>query len=178
MEAVSISLLILTIYGFTLFAYAVVKHNELKTVRITYTNLIILYIIILVTFSFLPINLPQQKGFNYIPVAKFFTSDSSQLFTYIAYGIFAVVLFLPLGFLMGMYCKLKALNHEVLYSVMLGLLVSLIIEVAQLYLPFNRICDVDEIVFNVIGSFIGSAIFYILSTKPKFKHILRSILYH
>lgn len=179
MEAISASLLILTVYGFALIAYYALKKSELKTIRIIYVNLIVMYLLIVCAFSLLPINLPQTFKLNYIFLAKFFrAATSAQFFTYVGYSIFAVLFFVPLGFFMGMFCKLKAINHEILYSVMLGLLVSLIMEVAQIYLPFNRICDVDEIFFNVLGSFIGAALFCSVSRTKGMRNILRSILYY
>lgn len=178
MEAISLSLLILTVYGFALIGYCALKRKQESTVRIAYVNIIIMYALLLAAISLPEINLPQKYGFNYIPFVKFFQAESPEVLTrYILYSAFAVALFIPLGVLMGMYCKLKALRHEVLYSVMLGLLISLIIEVTQIYLPFNRICDVDEIFFNVLGTFVGSALFYRLSEKRFMKNMLRRILY-
>jgi len=179
MEAISVSLLIFTVYGFSLLAYYALRKSELKTVRIVYINLIIMYALCLAAFSLLPINLPQTYKLNYIFFAKFVNAaDTAEFMTYVGYSTFAVVIFIPMGVFMGMYCKLKAINHEILYSVMLGLLVSLTIEVSQIYLPFNRICDVDEILFNVLGTFIGAAVFYSASRRRTMKNILRSILYY
>lgn len=178
MEAISLSLLIFTVYTFTVLAYCLIRKSEINVVRTIYINFIILYILFLVTFSFLPINMPQEKGFNYIPFAKFFKADTSELYKNIVLSVLSILLFVPAGFLTGMFCKLKAFDHIILYSVMSGLLISLIIEVAQLYLPFNRICDVDEIIFNVVGSFIGSFIFYVICRKKFMLNILRKILYY
>lgn len=178
MEAFSVSLLIFTIYALTIFAYCIIKKNEINTVRVIYINSIVLYIILLASLSFLPVNLNQEKGFNYIPLAKFLLSDAAKLASYINISIYSVILFLPLGFMTGMQCKLIASKSTVLYALMLGLLVSLIIEVVQLYLPFNRICDVDEILFNTIGSFLGAVLFYIMSKKRFMINIFRKILYY
>lgn len=177
MEAISLSLLIFTVYVFSVLAYCLIRKNEINAVRTVFINFTVLYILFLLTFSFLPIDLPQIKGFNYIPLAKFFNNAAS-LDKNILYGFLSVLLFVPGGFLSGMYCKLKALTHVILYSAMLALLVSLIIEVAQLYLPFNRICDVDEIIFNTLGGFLGSSIFYGISRRKLMLNILRKILYY
>lgn len=175
MDAVSLTLLILAVYGFGLFAYCLVKREEVNLARVLYVNSILLYCLIMITMSFLPINNGQQKGFNYIPFEKFLAPGAEK---YISSSVFAILFFLPVGFLSCMEFKLKAARHTVLYAVMAGLLISLIIEVVQLYLPFNRICDVDEIFFNVLGTFIGAAIFRIMSDTRRMRRVLRRILYY
>lgn len=176
MEAVSVSALIFTVYSLTVLAYLFIKKRQVNAVRALYINSILLYSLLIITLSFLPISLNQEKGFNYIPLVKFFKEDG--LSNNILQSIYALLLFIPLGFLCGMQCKLMAARHTVLYAVMLGLLLSLIVEVIQLYLPFNRICDVDEIILNVIGSFIGAVIFEYLSGKRFMINILRRLLYY
>lgn len=178
MDAVSVSILIFTVYALSIFAYCLIKKNEINIVRVIYINSILLYGILLISLSFLPINLNQEKGFNYIPIIKFLENDTNNLSNYILSGIYSIIFFIPLGFLTGIQCKLLAARHTVLYALMLGLLVSLIIEVVQLYLPFNRICDVDEILFNVIGSFIGALLYHSLSGKKFMVNIFRRILYY
>lgn len=176
MEAISISVLIFTVYALSVLAYCLVRKNDINIVRVIYINSLLLYGLIMITLHMLPIDINQQRGFNYIPFAKF--SDNAKLGSYILTSIYAVIIFIPLGFFTSMQCKLMAARRTVLYAVMLGLLVSLIIEVAQLYLPFNRICDVDEILFNVLGSFLGAVLFTAVSSKKLMLNIMRKILYY
>ena len=175
MDAVSLTLLIVTVYGLTLFAYCLIKREEANLPRILYVNSILLYSLVMVSMSFLPLNNGQQKGFNYIPFEKFMAPGGEK---HIVISFLAALFFVPVGFLACMECRLRAARHPVLYAVMAGLLISLIIEVVQLYLPFNRICDVDEIFFNVLGTFIGAAIFQIMSDTRRMRKVLRRILYY
>lgn len=175
MDAVSLTLLIVTVYGLTLLAYCLIKKGEANLPRILYVNSILLYCLVMISMSFLPLSNGQQKGFNYIPFEKFLTPGGER---HIAASFLAALFFVPVGFLSCMECKLRAARHPVLYAVMAGLLISLIIEVVQLYLPFNRICDVDEIFFNVIGTFIGAAVFQIMSDTRGMRRVLRRILYY
>jgi glycopeptide antibiotics resistance protein len=173
MEAVSVSALIFTVYFFTLLAYCTVKKKEINTVRTLYINSILLYGLLLISLSFLPLGIQQEKGFNYIPLVKYFSGDVNILKT-----VYEFILFIPAGFLCGMQCRLIAAKYGSLYAVMLGLLISLIIEVAQLYLPFNRICDVDDIILNVFGAFFGAVIFSSLKQKRFMVNIMRKLLYY
>lgn len=177
LEAISFSALLFTIYFFSVLAYCLLKKNDINVVRVVYINAVLLYALLLITLNLLRININQQKGFNYIPFKKFFTGGGNNS-VYAVRGVYAVVLFLPLGFFSGMQCRLMAAKRPVLYALMAGLLVSLVIEVSQLYLPFNRICDVDDIFFNVSGSFIGAILFHMVSGTRKMTKILRRILYY
>lgn len=175
MESISFSALMFTVYSFAILAYCLIRKNEINIVRVIYINSILLYGLLLITLNLLPVNVNQLKGFNYKPFVKFFSGYQP---VYLLRALYAVILFLPLGFLSGMQCRLMAARRTVLYAVMAGLLVSLVIEVAQLYLPFNRICDVDDIFFNIAGSFFGAVLFHISSTRRSMTKILRKILYY
>jgi glycopeptide antibiotics resistance protein len=176
-EAMSFSALISAVYFFAVLAYCLLKKNDINAVRVVYINALLLYALLLISLNLLPIDINQQKGFNYIPFGKFLTGGDN-VPVYWARAVYAVVIFLPLGFFSGMQCRLMAAKRPVLYALMAGLLVSLVIEVSQLYLPFNRICDVDDIFFNVSGSFIGAILFHMVSGTRKMTKILRRILYY
>ncbi len=176
MEAVSVSVLIFTVYTFALLGYCLIKKKEINVIKALYINSILLYGIIIISISFLPINGTQEKGFNYIPFVKYFTVEGFN--SNVIKTVYEFLLFVPAGFLCGMHCKLIAARHTVLYAVMLGFLLSLIIEVVQLYLPFNRICDVDDIIINVAGSFFGAVIFAAIGRKKAMVNIFRKLLYY
>jgi glycopeptide antibiotics resistance protein len=64
-----------------------------------------------------------------------------------------IVLFIPFGALVAIAVGPK--RPRVLLSFFLGLLLSIAIELIQLQLP-TRTTDVDDVIFNTIGTFLGA----------------------
>ena len=74
-----------------------------------------------------------------------------------------ILLFKPLGFCIPLFFNKKnKLSKVILY----GFTASLIIEVLQLFTPYN-ITDIDDIIFNTFGTVIGFIIFNIIYTILK-----------
>lgn len=90
---------------------------------------------------------------NFIPFKIFYDSYISHIkygnYTYFIISLLGnIVLFIPYGFLLPSLYKIKG-KHVVL----LGLSLSLFIELFQLFLP--RWTDIDDIILNTFGTFIG-----------------------
>ena len=80
-----------------------------------------------------------------------------------------ILLFIPFGYFVSSYCKIKGLGTITLVS----FLSSLTIEIVQKYI--NRSFDVDDIILNVVGGILGFLLYIALSAirnhLPKFlKH--------
>ena len=77
-----------------------------------------------------------------------------------------ILLFIPFGFFVSSYCKIKGLGTITLVS----FFSSLTIEIVQRYI--GRSFDVDDIILNVVGGIIGFLIFIALNAirnhLPKF----------
>ena len=77
-----------------------------------------------------------------------------------------ILLFIPFGFFVSSYCKIKGLGTITLVS----FFSSLTIEIVQRYI--GRRFDVDDIILNVVGGIIGFLIFIALNAirnhLPKF----------
>lgn len=75
-----------------------------------------------------------------------------------------IVIFMPIGFFIPTLWNKK---HPLVKSVLTGFLISLFIELAQLFLP--RRTDIDDLILNTFGSFLGYNVFYIINKMfPKF----------
>lgn len=85
-----------------------------------------------------------------------------------------IMIFIPFGFLLGLYLKSKRATKPVIIT----LITSLTIEFVQMYI--GRSFDVDDIILNCIGGFIGSIIFITLNSfKTHLPKFLRSeIIYN
>lgn len=107
------------------------------------------------TFRFAPY-------FNFIPFYHFSSSKWQYLMN--------TFLFLPLGVLSPLLWK-KFQNP--IHTIFFGLGVSFFIEVAQMF--FNRLSDVNDLMMNTLGAFIGWCIWFVVSLVwKKSKHIALS----
>ncbi|WP_347708025.1 VanZ family protein [Clostridium sp. D43t1_170807_H7] len=107
-----------------------------------------------------------KKGINYIPFVetiKMFRNDFADIHIALYNVIGNILLFIPLGFCIPLFFNKKnKLSKVILY----GFTASLIIEVLQLFTPYN-ITDIDDIIFNTFGTVIGFIIFNIIYTILK-----------
>jgi glycopeptide antibiotics resistance protein len=69
-----------------------------------------------------------------------------------------IILFIPFGLLLSFFLKQKSL----IKITSLGFLLSLLIEVIQYIYPTGRISDINDLIFNTFGTFIGAWIGNIL----------------
>ncbi|KQL32444.1 MULTISPECIES: VanZ family protein [Bacillaceae] len=71
-----------------------------------------------------------------------------------------IILFMPIGFLLPL---LSRRMEDFPYTVVIGLLVSLFIEIMQL--PQNRSSDVDDLWLNTLGALLGYLFYLIINRK-------------
>ncbi|WP_053403017.1 VanZ family protein [Priestia koreensis] len=70
-----------------------------------------------------------------------------------------ILLFMPFGFFLSMK---KALFRSV---ILLGILLSLFIEIIQFVIPTGRSSDIDDVILNTIGTFLGWTILKLIVSK-------------
>ena len=71
-----------------------------------------------------------------------------------------ILLFIPIGILVPMLWKIKDR-----YVILIGFLISLSIEITQLYL--GRVTDVDDLILNTSGVIIGLLVYKCVNKKEK-----------
>ena len=99
----------------------------------------------------------QSYGNNFIPLKEMFRYNlNSKLFYRNVVG--NIVLFIPFGYFISYYCNAKKGR----YSIIIAFITSLTIETIQMNI--GRSFDIDDIILNVIGGFIGY-LFYIIFDK-------------
>lgn len=112
-------------------------------------------------------------GVNIIPFKEIFRYEAG---TYLFYKniLGNVLLFLPFGFFVGYFIKVK----KVSVMLLLTFIVSLSIETIQL--SIGRVFDVDDVILNVLGGLIGFILYKVLNKaipdKLKKKWILNIII--
>jgi glycopeptide antibiotics resistance protein len=67
-----------------------------------------------------------------------------------------VLLFIPIGLTFGLV--LRKHRHMILAATLAGLATSLVMEVVQLVFALGRVVDIDDLILNVIGTWIGALI--------------------
>lgn len=68
------------------------------------------------------------------------------------------ILFIPLGFVLGMVFKTKKTYQITLY----GFFLSLCIETIQFVLPLGRTTTIDDLIFNTLGTAIGVLLYKVI----------------
>ena len=92
---------------------------------------------------------------NFIPFKEMFRYEfGSRLFFKNVVG--NTIMFIPYGFFIGYFLKLDKKRM----AVVLAFIASLTIELTQL--KIGRVFDIDDILLNMLGGFIGFYIYYIL----------------
>ncbi len=148
-----------------------IKNKSINKLREVFINLFFIYFLILVNltifkFEELIINFDTRFYINYIPFVetiKRFRNDFADIHISLYNVIGNILLFIPLGFCIPLFFNKKnKLSKVILY----GFTASLTIEVLQLFTPYS-ITDIDDIIFNTLGTVIGFIIFNIIYTILK-----------
>lgn len=143
-----------------------IKNKPINKTREIFINLFFVYFLILVNltlfkYNYLMLDYDLKFYINYIPfieTIKMFTGEFSDINRALYNILGNILLFVPLGFCIPLFFNKKnKLNKVILY----GFLASLTIESLQLFTK-NNITDIDDIIFNTLGSIIGFIIFNII----------------
>lgn len=104
-------------------------------------------------------------GINLVPFREMFRYTFGS-YKFMRNVVGNILMFIPFGFLASYYLK----ANKVSYSLILSLIVSLTIELVQL--KIGRTFDIDDVILNVVGGFVGYILFVgvsaIESKLPKF----------
>ena len=143
-----------------------IKNKPINKLREAFINLFFIYFLILVNltifkYGYLTLDFDIRFYINDIPfveTVKMFTNEFSDIHIALYNVIGNILLFIPLGFCIPLFFNKKnKLSKVILY----GFTASLTIEVLQIFTPFNT-TDIDDIIFNTLGSILGFVIFNII----------------
>lgn len=141
------------------------KSSEKNTLREVLINIFFIYLLILVNLTIckmgvLRIIFNMRVHINYIPFVETINmlKDNFMGIGNTLYNVIGnILLFVPIGFAVPLFFR----NSNKLGSVALyGFIASFTIEFIQIFTPSN-ITDVDDIIFNILGSVLGFFIFNI-----------------
>lgn len=155
-SVVAISLRIAFLKGSKRF----VLHKELMALAF------ILYILCL--YSVVTSQDINYGGINLIPFKEMFRYEFGS-YKFIKNIIGNILLFVPYGFFSSYYLN----NRKIGTNVILCLIASLAIESIQYYI--GRVFDIDDIILNVLGGFIGCLLYVALTAiKSKLPNFMKS----
>lgn len=155
-SVVAISLRIAFLKGSKRF----VLHKELMALAF------ILYILCL--YSVVTSQDINYGGINLIPFKEMFRYEFGS-YKFIKNIIGNILLFVPYGFFSSYYLN----NRKIGTNVILCLIASLAIESIQYYI--GRVFDIDDIILNVLGGFIGCLLYIALTAiKSKLPNFMKS----
>lgn len=145
-----------------------------KKQLIFYKEMIILAFIIYVMCLFYVVTFQDVSWStsNFIPFKEMFRYDfGSRLFFKNVIG--NMIMFLPYGFFIGYFLKIE--RNKTMF--ILTVITSFTIELTQL--KIGRVFDIDDIVLNVLGSFVGYYLYLLLNkTKDKLPSFLKKPLFY
>ncbi|SCJ60757.1 Predicted integral membrane protein [uncultured Clostridium sp.] len=139
------------------------KHHKITILREIFINLFFIYFLMIIYFTFfkggiLHLDLQMRSYANIIPLVetiKMFQNNFMGLGNSLYNVLGNILLFFPFGFAIPLLFE----NHNKLFKVTLyGFIASFSIELLQ-YLTCTNFTDIDDVIFNTVGTLIGFLIF-------------------
>ncbi|MBS2773164.1 VanZ family protein [Anoxybacillus rupiensis] len=138
---------------------------SIKNYRIQFVSFYIIYLVFLVSILFFKDGV-YHRQYNFIPLSDLFKHQNVNNNIFIINIISNIFMFIPLGIVALLFIKNKLFNYLQVF-----LYTSLFIELIQFI--FKRgIFDIDDIILNTIGGFIGVYLTqkFLLKTKTQSKN--------
>lgn len=100
-----------------------------------------------------------ERAVSFIPFSSYFDiADNSYLLEVAVINLLNVMLFVPIGLLLG--CGYRNITWK--RVILLGVCLSVLIEILQLLFK-KGLCEVDDIIHNVLGCVIGYELYRVAS---------------
>lgn len=176
-DAFGMTMLIFVIYT-TLIVLVTLKKRSGRG-KFVFVNATVMYGLMLISVTLFPAG-EGAKSYSFIPfIGALMKTDAGYafdfgiFFRYLTLSLLNVALFLPFGFLGSGYACKVGRGKRLLIVTSLSLAASLVIELLQLALPVNRVCDVDDLLFNTLGGLLGCVAFNIMMKYRSFAEFIR-----
>ena len=151
-----------------MFAYGVRLEDYNDFFRNTSVVFILFYSILLIYGNFAVHAFPWAYhdiagSANFVPfqiittqIENYYLDGSTSLGVILTYLLPRILIFLPYGF----YAGLALHRRPILYKLGALIALPLIIEIVQFFM-FNKRCDIDDLIYALIGGFFGALLFFI-----------------
>ncbi len=163
--------------GVIVISYLLYRYRKRDIWRIMAGSLLVLSIIaiLLVTLGVGTYNRDAEQILNVVPIVgtiEMIINDANSL--KLVRNIFLnVMLFMPFGFLVRLCMPTRRMTR--IQIIFIGFLLSLCIEVTQYILPTGRWADVDDVILNTLGVFLGCILCERFFYFPKCSGEIRSV---
>ena len=135
---------------------AYIIKNDRKSFRLYEELLNLIFIVyLLVLFQLVTSQDLIGGGTNLTPFKEIFRYEITSL-SFVKQVIGNIILFIPLGYFVSYYCKIKGIVGITIIS----MLSSITIEIVQHFI--GRSVDIDDVILNVIGGIIGYLVYKIV----------------
>ena len=142
--------LLLVVFGFGLITL-VWSRGLREGLRSGAVLLLVEWVFVLLSIAVIFREPGAERTFNLIPLSSYFQiSENSYLMEKAAINILNVVMFFPVGLLLGL--GFKNMTWKSTLAIIFGL--SVMIELLQLIFKCG-LCEVDDVIHNVVGGAIG-----------------------
>ncbi|TCK98177.1 glycopeptide antibiotics resistance protein [Natranaerovirga hydrolytica] len=176
-EAVIIILIMIPfalIWGYCLFKKRYTHYGSKKESIVTVIRdvLLILSIIGILLVTIYPFRWGVPSTLQLIPIVSSYDVliNSAHISTPIRILGFNIVLFIPFGFFLGW--KLSYHKNPQIKTILFGALLSSFVEVTQFLLPLDRTANIDDIILNTVGTFIG--VYALIKLQKKFPNVFKT----
>lgn len=160
-DMVPLFLIIVVVYSvITIF---IIRKRNLDVRKVMITSFLVFSIIAILLITVFPryIGFPGPRVLNIMPLIGMYDImfHSVDIFVPIRNIGFNILLFVPFGFFLS---SRKSLFHHVTMKVIVvqGILFSVSIEAVQyIIFPSGRSADIDDVILNVVGTYLGYLVF-------------------
>ncbi|WP_391122531.1 VanZ family protein [Psychrobacillus sp. L3] len=163
-----VPLFLIIILGVCIIAYVVSKKKKLDLKRVIVNVLFCLSIIgtLLVTIYPKSYGTEMLRIVNLVPFIGMYNIifHSVDITVPIRNLGLNILLFVPFGFFLALKKSSYQKNLK-LFVILTGFLFSVLIEVVQFSIPMGRSADIDDVILNTIGTFLGFIIWNLLNSR-------------
>lgn len=153
-----VPLFLIVVLAFSITAYFVSRKRNLDSKRMILKILFALNIIAILLVTVFPMSygLAIPRVINLVPLVGMYDLmfNSVDISVPIRNLGLNILLFVPFGFFLSL--KKPSLQKKLILNVIIkGFLLSLFIEVVQYAFPMGRSADIDDLILNTVGTFLG-----------------------
>lgn len=163
--------------------FFIFKRNIDRTARFCAVEAAALYFAFVIAIT-LSENGTSRGSVNLIPFSGILIhTDSGSFFhkeyflNYLAQSGANLLLLFPIGIMLQFFGEVRGTMRQAILALAIGGAVSVVIEFLQFVLPIGRVFDVDDIILNATGSFLGSFFGMLLLKIPLLYEFRRDILH-
>lgn len=178
---VTIGMSIFLLYGtFIVLYFLINRRKSIKIYKRAYAHSLICYCLCFLAFEIIPSG--GREGVNFVPFVNFLKLENgarifelTYFLEYILNAVLNILLYLPPGVFIAVHCRMNYIGGPAVKALLLGAALSVFTELLQWALPFGRFCNIDDVIFNILGALTGALIFNRVQNRPAVHGFLKKL---